>query len=334
MYLRTYLGLLPILLASTLLVNLLLDPLWYGRGNRLEAKNFPFDERLSKTIWLSKTKAKGYDCLIFGSSRATLLRESLFADSTCFNYAFSAGTADEFLKYARYAKAQGLRPKTIYLGIDASNFKQSVSTADTSSIVLTPMYKAYLSFDLLQFSLRYILGQDMGPRYYNSQHEFESEVVKDLPPYQPEFDVRKSDQLCDAEKVDVYREIADEFPEAKVVGFVSPVSSWYMVNFFYHYGNVLDCYFDAVYQLSQEFESVYDFSIPSDITANPANSYNTDHYYPKIQDQVAIAIQGDVLAFGIDVDNYSEEEYRSMYLTAIEGFLSDADREDLIRKDL
>lgn len=330
-YLRTYFSILIIFLSGTLAINWLVDPLWFNQGNRLSNRNFPFDERDSKTRLLSNVDTSQYDCIIFGSSRATLLRESNFSPETCFNYAFSGGKAEEFLHYAKYAKAQQLDPKVVYIGIDAMNFKTDEKTVDTEPVNLPPLYRAYLSIDVLRFSLRALIKDDLWPRYYDSERAFEVAVRENLPPYEPEFEIEHSSYTCNSDRVDVYREIVAEFPEAQIIGFVPPVSAWHVVNRFYYYGNLMDCYFDALDQLSNEFDALYDFSAPSVVTQDPNNSYDSNHYYPAIQNQIADMIQGASLTFGMDVKGSTVERYRSDYLNAVETFLIDSGKPELIR---
>src|SRR5438132_6171269 len=97
--LRTYIGWLLasafLIVAACFTVNCLIDPLWYLRGNVLIEINYPFNERLSKLIHFLP-KMQDYDCIIFGSSRATLLPEETIKGYRCFNMAFSDGQASEY----------------------------------------------------------------------------------------------------------------------------------------------------------------------------------------------------------------------------------------------
>src|SRR3546814_13939979 len=102
---------------------LLVDPLWYVRGNRLTGVNYLFNERLAKSNLLLQAPRR-YDFVIFGSSRATLLDGRLIKDHTCFNYAFSLGQSYEYLQFARFAKQFGLDPSLVIVAIDGENFVQ------------------------------------------------------------------------------------------------------------------------------------------------------------------------------------------------------------------
>jgi len=73
-----------------LVINFLVDPLWYLRGNLVTGVNFAFNERIAKLNQLMP-RMQDYDCLIVGSSRTTLLPERRFSGHHCFNLAFSGG---------------------------------------------------------------------------------------------------------------------------------------------------------------------------------------------------------------------------------------------------
>jgi hypothetical protein len=61
-----------VILAACFIVNCLVDPLWYLGGNVLTAVNYPFNERMATMIRLLP-RLNDYDCVIFGTSRASLL---------------------------------------------------------------------------------------------------------------------------------------------------------------------------------------------------------------------------------------------------------------------
>src|SRR6516225_898321 len=75
---KVYLGWLAatvgLILAACFAVNCLVDPLWYLHGNVLTKINYPFNERLAAMIRFLPGLAD-YDCVIFGTSRASLLPE-------------------------------------------------------------------------------------------------------------------------------------------------------------------------------------------------------------------------------------------------------------------
>ena len=73
-------------------VNCLVDPLWYLRGNVLTHINYPFNERLAGIIRFMP-RLEDYDCVIFGTSRASLLPEEKIEGYRCYNLSISDGNA-------------------------------------------------------------------------------------------------------------------------------------------------------------------------------------------------------------------------------------------------
>src|SRR5690348_8190825 len=114
MRLRTFISWLlataGLIAASCFALNCLVDPLWYLRGNILTEINYPFNERLSKLSRFLPDR-ENYDCVIFGTSRATLLPEDKVEGYRCFNMAFSDGQASEYLLYADYILQRGFAPR-------------------------------------------------------------------------------------------------------------------------------------------------------------------------------------------------------------------------------
>ena len=102
-------------------VNAVVDPLWHFGGNRFSGVNPHFNERLSK-INLLKRRMADIDCVIFGSSRGTLMPGDAFAPHHCFNLSFASGQIEEFIAYADYLRHLGILPKLVVIGVDGFNF--------------------------------------------------------------------------------------------------------------------------------------------------------------------------------------------------------------------
>src|SRR5260370_27616028 len=102
-------------------VNCLVDPLWYLRGNILTEINYPFNERLAK-LNRFLPRMHDYDCMIFGTSRASLLPEDKAEGYRCFNMAVSDGPASEYPLYADYLRPRGFSPRLIILDLRRSAF--------------------------------------------------------------------------------------------------------------------------------------------------------------------------------------------------------------------
>jgi len=100
---RIYLGCLlataGLIVAACFVVNCLIDPLWYLRGNVLTGINYPFNERLAAIIRFLPRQQE-YDCIILGTSRASLLPDENIQGYHCYNLSFSDGQASEYLRLA------------------------------------------------------------------------------------------------------------------------------------------------------------------------------------------------------------------------------------------
>ena len=323
-----------LLLGSVAGINWLIDPLWYSHGNILTGKNFAFNERITKTnLFLRTHEQENYNCVILGSSRVTALRASEF-DRNCFNYALKGAEIPDLIGYANFLKEEGVEPEVIYVGIDGFNFvekeRKEQPTVSIASLQTQSPLQAYLSADVLLFSAMTLLGVSPDPgNYYDAN--FEPVDFANPPVYNAEFYKPAYEQKCDLAPVETYVGLREFFPEAKFVAYVPPRAAWSMVNDTYGRG-LMDCYLTAFHNLSQNFDAMYDFSIPSAITKNPDNTFDGSHFSVETNNRVAKILQGEVdNSFGIRVDEYSFTDYRQTYRRALRDFL--AENQELKRWD-
>lgn len=316
-----------LLLGSVAGINWLIDPLWYSHGNILTGKNFAFNERISKTNLFLRTKDKeNYDCIILGSSRVTALRVSEFTNNNCFNYALKGAEIPDFVDYANFLRSEKIDPKVVYIGVDGFNFVEKERTEHSltkiNSLQTKSPLQAYLSADVLLFSAMTLLGVSPDPGSYYDQN-FEPVDFINSPSYKPDFYNPESIQKCDLSSVETFASLKEFFPNAKFVAYVPPISAWGMINDTYGRG-LMDCYLSATYQLSQKYDVMYDFSSPSEVTKNPANTFDGSHYSVAINDRIAKILQGESAEnFGIRVDKYSFDDYRTVYRQKLREFLVD-----------
>lgn len=322
-----------LLVGSVAAINWAIDPLWYSHGNILTGKNFAFNERITKTNLFLRTKdLADYDCIILGSSRVTALRVSEFTDSNCFNYALKGGEIPDFVNYANFIKDEGVEPKIVYVGVDGLNFVEKDKTEAQSVVVKNLQTKspleAYLSADVLLFSTMTLLGVSPDPGGYYDRN-FEPVDFTNLPSYNPDFYPPASLQRCDLSSVEAFKRLQEFFPNAQFIGYVPPRSAWSMVNDTYGRG-LMDCYLTAFYQLSQSYDAMYDFSIPSEVTRNPSLTFDGSHYSVAVNNRIAKILQGETgESFGVRIDPYSFDEYRKIYRQKLRDFLAANDRLDL-----
>src|SRR5947207_2231223 len=147
-----------LIVTSCFAVNCLVDPLWYLRGNLLGDINYPLNERLSKLVRFLPRMAD-YDCMIFGTSRATLLPEEKAKDYRCYNMAVSDGQASEYLLYADYLRQRGFAPRLIIVDIRRTEFIGPAIAAEVPDFIRAgearpSTFESYLSLPALDYSIR------------------------------------------------------------------------------------------------------------------------------------------------------------------------------------
>lgn len=316
-----------LLLGSVAGINWSIDPLWYSHGNILTGKNFAFNERITKTNLFLRTKDREkYDCIILGSSRVTTLRPSELSNHNCFNYALKGAEIPDFVSYANFLQEQNIDPKIVYIGVDGLNFveqeRKEQPPISIDSLQTPSFLQAYLSSDVLLFSAMTILGISPDPANYYDQN-FEPVDFANPPVYEGKFYKPASQQKCDLASVETFIGLKKFFPHAKFVAYVPPRSAWSMINDTYARG-LTDCELLAFYQLSQNYDAMYDFSIPSEVTKNPHNTFDGSHYSVETNNKIAKILQGGTDGdFGIRVDKYTFEDYRAAYRQKLRGFLAE-----------
>lgn len=321
-YLKTYFAVLLVIFLVIGLVNFTVDPLWYGRGNLITKINPPWNERIAKTNLLLQNP-QAYDCLILGTSRATLLNSSFLQHNRCFNYAFSGGKPEELLNYSEYVKRKHIEPIKVYVEIepDSLNRKSEIEPFREVADPL-PMYQTYLfSFNTFWLSLKTLTGQYDYARVYDQN--FQVQLAEDIPRYDPELDIENEDHLgCDPTRLQFYQSLRQLFPKATLIGFVAPVSAWRVYNTQYANG-LLNCQLASIHQLTDVFDQLYDFSVPSAITERTDNTYDGNHYYPAVFQRIAAVMEGRATGFGFNVEDYALADYKTLYQNRMKAFLAE-----------
>lgn len=317
-YIKTYFSVIALLLVIVGLINFLVDPLWYFQGNRVTGVNLPWNERVTKTNLLLNSY-QNYDCLILGTSRSTLFDSSALAQDRCFNYSFSGAKIEEYVNYTEYIKAKGIEPKKLYIEVEPSSFNRRLKPRTYETVTdPMPVYRAYLfSSDVLALSVRTLTEDYSFAREYDQSFRGK---LGDIPDYEPAFEIEEEKRDCDPERIEFYRRLRQIFPNASYVGFVAPVSSWRVFNESYSPG-LLDCQLAGIHQVAALFDGMYDFAVPSRLTSQTDNTYDGNHYYPRVFERVAKVLEGNPSNLGVDVKSISLEEYQKLYTNRLKSFL-------------
>lgn len=307
------------ILLPVLLLNFLVDPLWYFSGNRLGSLTESFNTRVSKAI-LIKRHAQRYDCVIFGPSVTTLLKAPKIRGSTSFNAAFGDARVEELPVYARYLKHLGLHAKTIIVDLTPRNFATTrprlsrLPTFVEESRDPAPAIATYTSFRAFWFSLKSAMGWLPDPEVYDA--DFNCHLRPDIKRW-PVAKIRAEfESYADfsPDALAPYEELLQVWPDARRVGIVSFIDA--SASVVWQDMGILDDYLRVNYTASKLFDSYYDFTAPSTITTDPSLSFDGLHYDAP-NDLIADRISESENQFGIALHQMTYDDYRRSYLEAM-----------------
>lgn len=336
-YAATLLGITALVLTAILALNLLVDPMWFVGGNRLGV-NYAFNERISKTNLLLDA-ADDYDCIVLGSSRTTLLDASRIRAHRCFNYSVSQATPADLDAQLTYLQARMPDLSLIVVGVDSYVLADSVSGLASGvphfmrTLARPPdLVSTYLSLDALDFSWRTLRRTPPNFRFYDER--FVVGVIEGAGPYRPSAEVvvhaprrRRSDfdqfpvGPFSSERAAAYDVVAERYPDARRVGYVPPVSGHYAARL--AFAGSLEQYLTANAATARRFDAFHDFSVPSPLTSDDANTYDGGHYYPQANDRVVDVLNGDGEAdIALAVHELSPDAYRAAYRARVDAYIA------------
>jgi hypothetical protein len=295
-FIGALLGTAVVIVAACFTVNCLVDPLWYLRGNVLTEINHAFNERLAKLIRFLP-RMNDYDCMIFGTSRASLLPEERAEGYRCFNMAVSDGQASEYLLYADYLKQRGFAPRLIIVDIKRAEFLGPPLPTEVPDFVRTgdsppSIFATYLSLDALDFSIRTLRGDAPHHRYYDKDFRSRLEVRSKRHYYNPAVPIQPSPPPNDVhpERAEAYIQLRQKFPTARAIAYLPPESAWRIAAFSLTDG--FDAYLGAIGKIAAAYDQFLDFSVPSPLTLSkdPKDTYDGSHYSRKANEPVLAAL--------------------------------------------
>ena len=293
-----------LIVAACFAVNCLVDPLWYLRGNVLTGINYPFNERLAEIIRFLP-RLQEYDCIIFGTSRASLLPEEKIQGYHCYNLSVSDGQAREYLLYAKYLRERGFAPRLMIVDVKRADFigpEQALEVPDFIRDGAGPpsIFASYLSIDALDFSIRTLRGDAPHHRYYNQDFRAELEVRSKRHRYDPKGPIKPEPAPFGVhpERAAAYVELRRQFPTARAIGYIPPESAWRIAAF--SLTGQLDAYLAAVGKVATAYDEFRDFSIPSKLTEGKEGTYDGSHYSRAVNARVLAGLMADQSDLAVD----------------------------------
>jgi hypothetical protein len=314
-----------VIVAACFAVNCLVDPLWYLKGNVLTGINYPFNERLAEIIRFLP-RMQDYDCIIFGTSRASLLPEEKIEGYHCYNLSVSDGQAPEYLLYAKYLRERGYMPRLIIVDIKRAEFigpRQAVEVPDFIREGTSPpsILASYLSVDALDFSIRTLRGDAPHHRYYDPDFRAELEVRSKRHRYDPKGPIKAEPAPFDvhAERAEGYIELRREFPAARAIGYIPPESAWRIAAF--SLTGQLDAYLAAIGRVAAAYDEFRDFSIPSKLTEGKEGTYDGSHYSRAANVRVLAGLMADHSDLAVDWRKQDLETITALYHKRLAAFI-------------
>ena len=332
--LRAYFGWLlatvAVIVGGCFLTNCLVDPLWYLRGNVLTGVNYPFNERLAKIIRLLPRFAE-YDCLIIGTSRATLLPEEKIPGYRCYSLSFSDGHVAEYLHYADYLRTRGYAPKLLIVDVRRSDLLGPPIPVEVPDFVKNgrsapSIFTTYLSLDTLNFSIRTLRRDGPHHRYYDEDFHAQLEPRSRRRWYNPPVPIKPADPPFDvhAERADLYVQLRQKFPNSRAIAYLPLESAWRIAAF--SLTGELDAYLAAVGKIAAAYDRFVDFSAPSPLTESkdPKITYDGSHYSRPANQAIAAALLADNPDPGLDWTGRQTAEIAGIYRTRLTEFIARA----------
>jgi len=317
-----------LIVVSCFIVNCMIDPLWYLAGNIITKINYPFNERLSKLNLFLSNKEK-YDCVIFGTSRATLLPEEKVEGYNCFNLAFSDGQGTEYLLYAEYLRQRGFAPRLMIVDVRRDDFIGPVKAADVPDFVRTgeappSILATYLSLDALNFSIRTLRGDAPHHRYYDQDFRARLEVRSKRHYYDPPVPVKPMPPPVDVhpERAVSYIQLRQKFPMARAVAYLPPESAWRIAAF--SLTGEFDAYLGLIGNIAAAYDEFLDFAVPSPLTESkaPADTYDGSHYSRKANERVLAGLLANKSDLAVDWRRQDAAAIAALYHQRLAEFIA------------
>ncbi|HEU4549691.1 MAG TPA: hypothetical protein VFS01_08345 [Rhizomicrobium sp.] len=321
-YLAVLLAVIFVVLAAIGVLNYLVDPLWFFGGNKIQPRNFAFNERVARMAHFMSTD-RDFDCYIFGASRVAMVNVHDFKGHRCFMVSFENASPRELVAYASYMKAHARRePTLVVVGVDDFDFIDQADANDVPEFVrdggVPHFWQYYFSWDVATWSLKTIFDISPKARYFGK--DLSGQIRADarmLPVLRMTLKPGQKWHMSLA-SVSEYAKFRQLFPKAHLVGYATPVAATRIAE--YRMSGLLPFYIRALIETSTKFDEMYDFSIPSTITADPGLTYDGSHYQPSVSREIAIAIQRHEPSFGVALTGRSTEDLEADYASRLARF--------------
>ena len=313
-------------------LNILVDPLWYLKGNKITKVNYTFNERFTKfNLFYFINKDIKYDCIIFGSSISTTINDKEFKRNKCFNFSFSAGGIHEYLVYLEYLEFLDLLPDKIYLELPIIVNKQHLKYFESLNDKFPNIKK--IAF-IPPISTKYLINislENFKIKKKQSIPKIKEDYSLDLIPNfiknktQPEqywkhyFSLNSfSLSIRNLFKISNYTNAYDKdfssFVRRNKIGkFNNDLEELKLSDI------VIKEVINNRLKLIKYFDEVYDFSLPNTFINDPSNTYDGSHYFKNFISNLADFMENSNLEFGSAINNY---DYPKIFKNSLNSYLN------------
>ncbi len=239
-----------------------------------------------------------------------------FSGHKCFMVSFENASPSELVAYAEYMKAHAKRePDLVIVGVDDFDFIDQADARDVPADILNNeiphFWEYYFSEDVANWSVKTLLDLSPKARYYGK--DLTGQIRSDAGSMPILRMTLKPGQKwhMSLNSVSQYAKFRQIYPKAHLSPMRHRLRPLGSRN--YQQSGLLPFYLNALQKTSAEFDEMYDFSIPSAITANPELTYDGSHYQPAVSDTIAAALLSHTPSFGIDIAGHSLEKFGRLY---------------------
>ena len=323
-------------------INYLIDPLWnFPHKFSYNSAQSGFNERQQKTNYINFRNIDKQDGLLLGSSRATNINQTDFANMNIFNYASNSMHPYEYKGYIDFFKSKKKKKlKYIIIGADFYNISKPLDVKfENPEFYITKTegfgykYKMLFSIDGLKKSLKNIRNFYKGGKVYYDRNNIKYAIrvsekerferyTKNLKRHTESFMSPKYEYNTNL--TPIYKSLKNDNPKSKIIIFTSPITADLLVSIIKN-GDKLKEYKEWLKSLINIFGEVHQFMDINSITTNLQNYPDDDHYYSNIATLLANKIASHSNAdipddFGVILNKYNIDTYLENFEQKLEAY--------------
>lgn len=304
-------------------INSAVDSLWYFDRPALPGQERAvFNEFIARLNRLERDP-NHYECVIIGSSRASLLHDKEINGEPCINMAFSGADAAQIKALAEYLRERhDMAPRYVVVGVDNYNLTDAATFGHVPDFVRDyeappSLWQSYFSLFMLRRSIEHWIEPPFTILYYDKEYRAHPRQTGDgfIPVLEPRLGSFMPLREHSLNNAHYYASIDEIFPEATTIGFMPPIHPCYFHEMTER--DLFDNYLQTMYGLGQSFDLFFDFTFPTDTIADTASLGDWMHYYPPVVSRVSNDLSVPAQASPHAINSIPYETYYGRFLNAL-----------------